>query len=84
MASSPLVVESTDSIKVNDGTSIENQCADADQLQWTYNYGTMISGAAYMYNYVRCRSYSAYHIPERTHFHSRSASLFLPTTIMTN
>ena len=38
--------------QVNDGTSTDNNCTDADQLQWTYNYGTWIAGMAYMYNYV--------------------------------
>ncbi|KAH8725482.1 carboxyl transferase domain-containing protein [Phaeosphaeriaceae sp. PMI808] len=40
---------------VNDGTGIETtpQCKDADPTQWTYNYGIMIAGSAYMYNYTK-------------------------------
>lgn len=38
---------------IADSTSCENQCADHGDFQWTYNYATYISGAAYMYNYVR-------------------------------
>ncbi|RYN19637.1 Mannan endo-1,6-alpha-mannosidase [Alternaria arborescens] len=40
--------------QVYDGTSITTNppCHDADQTPWTYNYGIMIAGAAYMYNYT--------------------------------
>lgn len=39
---------------VNDGTSMKTvpMCKDADRTQWTYNYGIMIAGAAYMFNYT--------------------------------
>lgn len=40
--------------QINDGTSTDNNCSDADQLQWSYNYGAWIAGMAYMYNYVSC------------------------------
>jgi 3-methylcrotonyl-CoA carboxylase beta subunit len=35
---------------VNDGTAITTDppCKDADKTQWTYNYGIMIAGAAYV------------------------------------
>jgi hypothetical protein len=35
---------------VNDGTSMETtpMCKDADHTQWTYNYGIMIAGTAYV------------------------------------
>jgi predicted alpha-1,6-mannanase (GH76 family) len=35
---------------INDGTSMETSpmCKDADHTQWTYNYGIMIAGAAYV------------------------------------
>ncbi|KAF2091740.1 glycoside hydrolase family 76 protein [Saccharata proteae CBS 121410] len=50
---SPLIVTTNpSSYQVYDGSSTLQNCSDADQLQWTYNYGTMISGAAYMYNYT--------------------------------
>ncbi|KKK18355.1 endo mannanase, GH76 family [Aspergillus ochraceoroseus] len=35
---------------IADTTSIEAQCQDHGDIQWTYNYGTYLSGAAYMYN----------------------------------
>ncbi|KAK7521359.1 glycosyl hydrolase [Phyllosticta citriasiana] len=36
---------------VYDGTSTSGNCSEADHLQWTYNYGTLIAGSAYMYNF---------------------------------
>jgi mannan endo-1,6-alpha-mannosidase len=38
-----------------DGTGMSNNCSTATKVYWTYNVGTMISGAAYMYNFVRSR-----------------------------
>lgn len=38
---------------VADSTSNEANCKDIGNNQWTYNYGTYLSGAAFMYNYVR-------------------------------
>ena len=38
---------------IYDGAQIENNCTQADELQWTYNIGTFLMGAANMYNYVR-------------------------------
>lgn len=35
-----------------DNTDSDNNCTDATNYIWTYNYGTLISGAAYMYNYT--------------------------------
>jgi hypothetical protein len=51
MSASPIL---DDDGTVNDGTSILTSppCKDADRTQWTYNYGIMIAGAAYMYNYT--------------------------------
>jgi mannan endo-1,6-alpha-mannosidase len=37
---------------IADSTTCETQCTDHGDWQWTYNYGTYISGAGYMYNYV--------------------------------
>jgi predicted alpha-1,6-mannanase (GH76 family) len=48
MAASPLL--NPEDGTVNDGTSIETtpMCKDADHTQWTYNYGIMIAGTAYV------------------------------------
>ena len=37
---------------IYDGSATELNCTQADHLQWTYNAGTFLMGAAYMYNYV--------------------------------
>ncbi|OJD36289.1 glycoside hydrolase family 76 protein [Diplodia corticola] len=54
LAQSPLLDTKTSPTKytVNDGTSTTTNCSSADRLQWTYNYGTLVSGAAYMYNHT--------------------------------
>jgi len=38
--------------EVWDGMAIANNCTKANELYYTYNAGTLIVGAAYMYNYV--------------------------------
>ncbi|KAE8139471.1 glycoside hydrolase [Aspergillus pseudotamarii] len=48
MASSPLL--DTKTWNVADTTSVTNDCKTNGNEQWTYNYGTLLSGAAYMYN----------------------------------
>jgi len=41
------------SISVIDGASTEGDCkTNVDGLRWTYNHGTVLMGAAYMYNYT--------------------------------
>ncbi|KAL4785300.1 glycosyl hydrolase family 76-domain-containing protein [Aspergillus varians] len=37
---------------VADSTSGDNNCTDAGNMQWTYNYGVWVAGAAYMYNHT--------------------------------
>ncbi|KAF1953452.1 glycosyl hydrolase family 76 protein [Byssothecium circinans] len=37
---------------VFDGLDALKNCSEPDRSQWTYNYGIMIGGAAYMYNYT--------------------------------
>ena len=37
---------------VYDGAEMENNCTIAGQLQWTYNIGTYLMGAANMWNHV--------------------------------
>ncbi|KAF2664554.1 glycosyl hydrolase family 76 protein [Microthyrium microscopicum] len=36
--------------QVNDGSNVAKNCTDTNHDQWTYNYGTMIMGSAYMYS----------------------------------
>jgi predicted alpha-1,6-mannanase (GH76 family) len=51
MNDSPLL---EDDGTVNDGMSMTTNppCKEADRTPWTYNYGSLIAGAAYMYNYT--------------------------------
>ncbi|KAF2656440.1 glycoside hydrolase family 76 protein [Lophiostoma macrostomum CBS 122681] len=38
--------------QVYDGTDVLKQCSSPDRTPWTYNYGIMIGGSAYMYSYT--------------------------------
>jgi mannan endo-1,6-alpha-mannosidase len=49
---SPLIQPGQDWL-VADSTSGDNNCADSDHMQWTYNYGSYLAGCAFMYNSVR-------------------------------
>ncbi|KAJ5353374.1 Six-hairpin glycosidase [Penicillium brevicompactum] len=57
---------STSSVLVNnktwnvaDSTNMDNNCADAGNYQWSYNYGTYLMGAAYMYNFTSDEKWKA-------------------------
>ena len=50
-ASTPLLNNET--WNVADSTDVGNDCTTQGNNQWSYNYGTFLMGAAYMYNYVR-------------------------------
>lgn len=43
---------STNTLYIWDNTDSNNNCTDQTNYVWTYNYGTFLSGAAYMYNYT--------------------------------
>lgn len=43
----------TPEFEVNDGSNVNLNCTDANGIQWSYNYGTFIAGAATMYSIVR-------------------------------
>ncbi|KAK6815580.1 hypothetical protein RU639_008893 [Aspergillus parasiticus] len=49
-ASTPLL--QTDRWYIADSTSNLNNCSDAGDQQWSYNYGTYLAGAAFMYNHT--------------------------------
>lgn len=38
---------------IYDGANVDQNCTVPNKLQWTYNIGTYLMGAANMYNYVR-------------------------------
>ena len=71
MQQSPLI---TSDWKIWDGTAVGKGCIDADQIYWTYNYGTMLMGSAFMYNYV-CDPLNPNDI---------SFTLFVPSKMATN
>ncbi|CCD27275.1 putative mannan endo-1,6-alpha-mannosidase NDAI_0K00840 [Naumovozyma dairenensis CBS 421] len=39
-----------DTANVFDGAEIDSNCTDMTQIEWTYNHGVVLGGAAYMYN----------------------------------
>lgn len=43
---------STNTLYIWDNTVVDNNCSDSTNHVWTYNYGIMLAGAAYMYNYT--------------------------------
>ena len=52
MAASPLFQEQNNLLYIWDNTDANNNCTDVAHYAWTYNYGTMLMGAASMYNYT--------------------------------
>ena len=46
----------TKDYQIYDGAQIEANCTNPSKLQWTYNVGTFLIGAANMYNYVSSTS----------------------------
>lgn len=49
METTPLL---TQQYNIYDGADMSNNCTQPIELQWTYNIGTFLMGAANMYNYV--------------------------------
>lgn len=43
---------STNTLYIWDNTDADNNCTDQTNHVWSYNYGIMLGGAAYMYNYT--------------------------------
>jgi len=43
---------STGTLYIWDNTDTDNNCTDQTRYVWTYNYGTMLMGCAYMYAYT--------------------------------
>ena len=53
ISTTPLI---TSDYIIYDGAQIDVNCTVANKLQWTYNIGTYLMGAANMYNYVSASS----------------------------
>ncbi|KAE8149711.1 glycosyl hydrolase family 76-domain-containing protein [Aspergillus avenaceus] len=49
-ASTPLL--NTNTWNVADSTEVDDNCTSQGNTQWTYNYGSFLGGAAYMYDYT--------------------------------
>ena len=41
-----------DSIRIYDGTDDQQNCVTPNRAQYSYNYGIVLAGLAYMYNHV--------------------------------
>ena len=52
METTPLI---TEDYIVFDGVQVASNCTTTSKIQWTYNVGTFLMGAANMYNYVSVR-----------------------------
>ena len=52
MESSPLMTVNGNMYQIWDNTDSNINCTTVDHLYWTYNFGTMLMGAAYMYNFT--------------------------------
>ena len=52
MQASPLI---SPTYEIFDGTVMANNCSDASRILWTYNVGTLLAGASFMYNHVSYR-----------------------------
>lgn len=48
-----------DSLSIYDGADMSENCSDVKRLEWTYNYGLYMSGAAFLYNYTEDRKWLA-------------------------
>ncbi|KIW29243.1 uncharacterized protein PV07_05068 [Cladophialophora immunda] len=53
MEASPLFQFQDNVLYIWDNTDATNNCTDVAHHAWTYNYGTMLMGAAAMYNYTK-------------------------------
>ncbi|EXJ60839.1 hypothetical protein A1O7_04992 [Cladophialophora yegresii CBS 114405] len=52
MEASPLFQVQDGTLYIWDNTDANNNCTDVQHFAWTYNYGTMLIGAAAMYNFT--------------------------------
>jgi mannan endo-1,6-alpha-mannosidase len=52
MEGSPLFQYQDGVMYIWDNTDANNNCIDVEHYAWSYNYGTMLMGAAAMYNYT--------------------------------
>jgi mannan endo-1,6-alpha-mannosidase len=51
-ASTPILTTNSTPWHINDLVTIDSDCKSSSGIQYTYNYGAYLAGAAYMYNSV--------------------------------
>uniref|UniRef100_A0A060T2P9 Mannan endo-1,6-alpha-mannosidase n=1 Tax=Blastobotrys adeninivorans TaxID=409370 RepID=A0A060T2P9_BLAAD len=66
------------SLSVFDGADMNVNCTDVRQLEWTYNQGLFMSGAAYLYNYTEDQKW----LTRVEHLWNRATILFHDGTVM--
>lgn len=49
--------------QIFDGTDVVKNCTELSHIQWTYNNGVLLGGAAAMYNYVCVPSFNSWYPP---------------------
>ncbi len=69
--------DTTDYYLIYDGVSTNDNCTVVHSLQWTYNAGLMLSGAAYLYNYTESELWSS-----RLHSLLQGVSIFFREGVM--
>lgn len=77
MEGTGLIIEQGSWYFVYDGVSINDNCTDVTKLQWTYNQGLMLAGAAYMYNFTEDEVWL-----NRTQRYLSSSSVFFNNSVM--
>jgi mannan endo-1,6-alpha-mannosidase len=78
MEASPMFERASDgTLYIWDNTNADNNCSDVTNYIWTYNYGTLISGAVYMYNLTDGNATWKARIDELL---SSTMTLFFPAT----
>lgn len=68
----------TDSWPIYDGGYIRNNCTDTEPIEWTYNSGLFMSGAAFMYNYTNDTQW----LDRATRIWGRSKVFFMNDEVM--
>lgn len=77
MAQSPLFQEGDNMLYIWDNTDVNNGCIDTERHAWTYNYGTMLVGAAYLYNFTEDQVWAT----RAQHILDGAFSLFFPQSM---
>jgi mannan endo-1,6-alpha-mannosidase len=77
MAQSKLFQETPDLLYIWDNTDTNNGCIDMEHHAWSYNYGTMLAGCAYLYNLTEDQQWAT----RAEHILDGAFTLFFPQTM---